>query len=150
MSTAVSDFATDQELTILEDRYFKEIQSDVWQHSRKRSMVAILSIGGILFASDLLALSIANELNGVNFLYVLIIPAIYLGLGLFAKLQPMVSVIAATILFAAIIIINIYGLGARSIFSGLLVKAVVIFFIFSAFNHARQAEKARRNLQSVI
>ena len=137
------------ETSLFEDPYFKETQLDIWQHERKKTMKAIFTIAGILFFSDLVALLMANGLNATTFTYIIIVPLLFIGLGFFANKQPFLSILAATILFAAIIIMNIYLSGAKTIISGLLIKAVVIFFIISGINHARVAEAARKDLDSL-
>jgi 4-hydroxybenzoate polyprenyltransferase len=112
-------------------------------------MHAIFAIGGILLGSDLLALLMANALTPTTFAYTLAVPVLYVCLGLFAQRQPLAAAIVASFVFITIIAINIYAFGAKSIVSGLLIKAVVIFFVISGFNHAREAERAKRNLKIV-
>jgi hypothetical protein len=140
---------TYQDHVFAEDSYFKETQLDIWQHEKKKTMQALFTIGGILLASDLLALLMANALTATSFAYTLAVPVLYVLLGLFAQRQPLAAAIVASFVFLAIIAINIYAFGARSIVSGLLMKAVVIFFVISGFNHAREAERAKRNLKIV-
>lgn len=132
-----------------EDSYFKETQLDIWQQEKKKTMQAIFAIGGILLGSDLLALLMANALTPITFAYTLVVPVVYVLLGLFAQRQPLAAAIIACFVFIVIVAINIYAFGARSIVSGLLMKAVVIFFVISGFNHAREAERAKRNLKIV-
>ncbi len=140
---------TYQDHVFAEDSYFKETQLDIWQHEKKKTMQAIFAIGGILLGSDLLALLMANALTATSFAYTLAVPVLYVLLGLFAQRQPLAAAIVASFVFIVIIAINIYAFGARSIVSGLLIKAVVIFFVISGFNHAREAERAKRNLKIV-
>ncbi|HYK55113.1 MAG TPA: hypothetical protein VEV15_01440, partial [Flavisolibacter sp.] len=144
------DFNTTyQDHVFAEDSYFKETQLDIWQHEKKKTMQAIFAIGAILLGSDLLALLMAGSLTATTFAYTLVAPVLYVLLGLFAQRQPLVAAIIASLVFIAIIAITIYAFGARSIVSGLLLKAVVIFFIISGFNHAREAERAKRNLKII-
>ena len=141
--------ASSQENSFMEESYFKETQLDIWQHEKKKTMHAVFAIGAVLLGSDLLALLMANALTGASFVYVLIVPAIYAGIGLFAQKKPLAAAILAALLFLAIIAFTIYALGAKSMVSGLLIKAIVIFFVISAFHHAREAERAKRNLELI-
>jgi hypothetical protein len=141
--------AAQPESSFAEDTYFKETQLDIWQYEKKKTMQAIWAIGGVLLASDLLALLMANALTVSALIYILVLPALYVGLGLWAQKQPLAAAITASLLFAAIVALSIYAYGAGSSVSGLLIKAFVIFFMISGFNHAREAEAAKRNLKLI-
>lgn len=91
-------------------------------------MKAIFVIGAILLFSDLLALSMANTLNGSSIIIVFIAPLFYAGLGVLARTKPLPSIIIASVLFLAIITINIYAFGTKSLLSGLIIKAFVVYF----------------------
>ena len=132
--------------SVFGDPYFKETQIDIWNHERKKTMKSIFIISVVLFGSDLLALSMANLLTTSTFIYILIVPLIFVGLGFWARNKPVLSVIITIILFAAIIALNIYAIGIKSIISGLIVKAVVVFLFISAYQHAREAEEAKQKL----
>ena len=131
------------------DPYFVEVQKDIWTTGKKKTMNSIFIIGGILLFSDLIGLSMAHSLNGSALIYVLIVPLIYAGLGFFARTQPMIAVVIAIFIFIGILLMNLYLMGPRSILSGLIIKAVVVFFFISGFRHARDAETAKKNLATV-
>jgi hypothetical protein len=134
------------EPSVFDNGYEKEVLLDNWTSGLQKTMKAIFFIGVILLLSDLLALSMANALNGNTIIYILVVPLAYAGLGLLARKKPLLAIVIATLVFAAVISLNIYAFGARSIISGLLVKAFIIYFILTGFNHAREAEKARKDL----
>ena len=148
MTDKIYDTGTPEE-PIFGDPYFEEVQKDIWITGKKKTMNSIFIIGGILLFSDLIGLSMAHNLNGSTLTYVLIVPLIYAGLGFFARSKPMVAIVIAISIFIGILIMNLYLLGGRSILSGLLIKAVVVFFMISGFRHARDAENAKKILSTV-
>ena len=135
--------------SIFENPYDKEVLADNMKHDSAKTKNALLIIAAILFLSDLLALSMANALNGTTLIYIIVVPAIYAALGILAVSKPMLSMSLAAIIFIGIIAYNVYALGTRSIISGLLIKAVVIYFFVKGFSHAKDAEEAKRKLSSI-
>jgi hypothetical protein len=51
------------EPSFLEDAYEKEVQLDIWQYEKKKTMHALFSIGIILLIGNLIAFSSANSLD---------------------------------------------------------------------------------------
>jgi hypothetical protein len=137
--------ATPAGSSIFENPYDKEVLADNLKYDLGKTRNSLFIIGGILLLSDLLALSMSNALSGTTLVYVLVVPVIFVVLGFVATARPMFSMIAAAILFALIIAYNIYAIGARSIVSGLIVKAVLVYFFIKGFNHAKEAEQAKRS-----
>jgi hypothetical protein len=90
----------------------------------------------------------ANALNGTTLIYTLVVPVIFIALAFLAMAKPMLAMGAALGLFVLIIAYTVYALGARAIISGLLVKAVIVYFFVKGFNHAKEAETARKNLSN--
>lgn len=136
--------------SIFENDYDKEVFLDNWKSGSLKTMKAIFAIGAILLFSDLLALSMANTLNGSSIIIVFIVPLIYAALGVFARTRPLLSIIIASVLFLAIIAINIYAFGTKSLLSGLIIKAFVVYFILTGLNHAREAEAAKKKLDAYL
>ena len=134
------------ETSIFDNGYDQEVYQDNWLFERGKTMKAIFAIGAIVLISDLIALSIGNQLNGVNFLVILVVPGIYAGLGFMARHKPMVAMVMAILLFTTVLALSVYAYGAASLFKGFIMKAVVVYFMISGFNHAREAERARKNL----
>lgn len=135
------------ETSILEDPYQKEVQEDIWQHERKKTMYALFGIGSVLLIANLIAYASANALEAYYLLDIFLFPAIFLGLGLFARLQPMISAIGGIIVIVAITILGVMGHGAVYLIAGWLYKVIGLYFIIKSVTHAKDAEKARKQLQ---
>jgi hypothetical protein len=149
MSTSpINPQTTTEELSIFENPYDKEILAENLRYDSNKARNSLLIIAGILLLSDLLALSMANALNGTTLIYTLVVPVIFIALAFLAMAKPMLAMGAALGLFVLIIAYTVYALGARAIISGLLVKAVIVYFFVKGFNHAKEAETARKNLSN--
>ena len=149
MSTSpINPQTTTEELSIFENPYDKEILAENLRYDSNKARNSLLIIAGILLLSDLLALSMANALNGTTLIYTLVVPVIFIALAFLAMAKPMLAMGAALVLFVLIIAYTVYALGARAIISGLLVKAVIVYFFVKGFNHAKEAETARKNLSN--
>src|SRR5215203_3860580 len=132
------------ESSVFYNEYDKEVLVENLKYDLSKTRTSLFIIGGILLLSDLLGLSMANALTGSTIIYVLIAPAFYIALGFLAKTKPILSMSIAALLFALIIAVSIYSFGAKSIVSGLIVKAVIIYFFIKGFTHAKEAEKAKK------
>lgn len=148
MNTPSAGQQTASESSIFETTYDKEILQDNLRYDLNRTRNSLFIIGAVLLLSDILGLSMANALNGTTFIYVLVVPVIFVALGFIAMVKPMVAMSVAAILFVLIIAYNIYVMGARSIVSGLIVKAVLIYFFIKGFNHAKEAEASKKDLSN--
>lgn len=137
------------EASIFDELQNKEVLIENCKYDSKKTMTSLMIIGCVLFVSDFLALSMANAINAYSLVAALVAPALFAGLGFLARIKPMLSMIIASVLFALIIILSIYLLGAKAIVSGLLVKAVVIYFFIKGFNHAKEAEEAKKTLSII-
>jgi len=137
------------ESSILEDPYQKEVQEDIWQHEKKKTMHSLFSIGFILLVATIIGYASVNALDSVYLFEIILYPVIFLGLGLFAKLQPMISVIVGIIVILAITVISYLTLGAISLIAGWLYKVIALYFIIKSVTHAIEAEKARKQLQQL-
>jgi hypothetical protein len=121
-----------QEVSILGDPYHKEVQEDIWQHERKKTMYALLTIGFVLLVSNVIGYARANALELANLLEIILIPAIFIGLGFFALLQPLFAAIAGILVIVALTIINLIAVGPISLLAGAIFKVVALYFIIPA------------------
>lgn len=142
--------AAEPETSLFADSYDKEVYLDNLTYSRGRTMKAIFMIAAIFLISDLIgSFSAGSNFSNSLFIYIIVFPVIFLGLGFLAKKNPMLSIIIAMILFTGILTINVIAYGGSSLFKGIIMKAVIVFLLLSGFNHARDANTARENLEAL-
>jgi len=127
---------------------YKEVQQDILATETRKTRNTIFGVAALLLGSDLLALFMANAVTGTTFLYILVVPAVFAGLGFIALKQPMAAAISALVLFACLWTFTVYVYGGAQVLSGLIVKAIIITLLLLGINHAREAAKARKNLMN--
>jgi len=133
--------------SILEDPHQKEVQEDIWQHEKKKTMYALFGIGAVLLIANIIAYSSANAFDSYYLLDITLFPTIFLGLALFARLQPMISAIGGIAVIVVITILGIMAHGAVYLIAGWLVKVIALYFIITSVRHAKDAEQAKKQLQ---
>lgn len=134
---------------ILDLPYYKEVQQDIWLYERKKTMIGIFIISGIILLTDVISFDNAGLLTTSVFLYLLIVPLIFAAIALLALKEPLVAILIVAFIFTGIIGLAAYRFGAETILSGWIAKLVIFFFILRGFFSARQAEAARKNLKGL-
>ncbi len=135
------------ETSIFEDPYQKEVLLDNWQFERKKAKYALFSIALTYLIASIIGFMSAGIMTVENLPYLLLFPVLFLGTGLFAHYQPMVAAVAAVVVMVGITVLTYMESGAYSLIAGWLYKAIILYFIIKCFRHAKEAEKARRELQ---
>ena len=135
------------EFSLLEDPYRKEVLEDNLAHAKKKTMLSLLYIGITLFISNVVGYTVAGASLADNALDILLVPIAFIGVGLFAKLQSMVSAIAGIVILVALTVLNYMALGPLSLIAGWLYKVLCLYFIIKAVQHAKEAEQAKKELQ---
>lgn len=126
---------------------YKQTQEEIFRLDAIKVRNAIFWIGGLLFASDLLGLAMANLIVAENILYALLFPAIFIAFGFLALKQPMISIVLSIVLFGIIIFITIKAFGSRAAINGILIKAIIVYLLISGFQSAKSAEQAKKESQ---
>ncbi len=96
----------------------------------------------------MLGMAMANLITAETILYSAVIPLVLVGIGFLAIKQPLLAIILAALVFAGLIILSIVLFGGVGAISGLLIKAVIIYFLISGFQSAREAERAKKELKN--
>jgi hypothetical protein len=142
--------APDPENDIVANYYddYKQTQAYIVLTESKQVRKSIFIIAALLFASDMLGMAMANLITAETILYSAVIPLILVGIGFLAIKQPLLAIILAALVFAGLIILSIILFGGVGAISGLLIKAVIIYFLISGFQSAREAERAKKELKN--
>jgi heme O synthase-like polyprenyltransferase len=140
---------SEEEASFLEDPYYREVQTDIWNSQRRRARNCLFYVALIFLVPDLLALVRLGSVTPVIVLYVLAMPLLFLALAFIALRHPVVAISTGAIIFLAVIALNAYLQGAENLVSGLIAKALVVYFFVSGYRSAREAEEARENLSSL-
>jgi hypothetical protein len=95
----------------------------------------------------MLGLAIADLFTTKWVLAALLFPAIYVGIGFLGLKQPLLAAILGTLVFIGIIIMLYVVSGKMDGFLGIIIKAIMVYFLFAAFQSARTAERAKKEMQ---
>lgn len=125
---------------------YKETQKEIFSVESRRVRNSILWVAGLLFASDMLSLVMVDLVTGELVLYALLFPGLFAGIAFLGLKQPMLAAVLALLLFVGIIILSIVAFGSIGAVRGLIVKAIMIYFLFAAFQSARTAEQAKKEM----
>lgn len=134
------------ETLLFEDR---EVLTENWKYESGKTRNALIIIGAVLLLGDLLSVASIGAFGKVNYAYLLIVPMVFMGLGLFAVSQPRTAALTACVAFALLTGITVYIFGGVGLITGWLAKAVIVFFLISAMRHAREAEDFRHRLNAL-
>jgi len=125
---------------------YKQTQLDMISVYSKKTRNAIFTIAGLWLASELLALAMANAFAIQFILSVLLVPAILVATGFLAPKQPLVAMIIATLVFVGVWTLTILIYGGVGAISGILIKAVIVYFLIAGFQNAREINRIRKEI----
>lgn len=135
---------------VIADYYdnYQDTQKELLAIEMRRIRNALLTIAIIAFLSEFLGLLRLNSVDFMSILAISIIPALILGLAFLAPIQPMPAVIIAAVIVIGTWVWVIAMIGAQGMLMGWLVKAIIIYFLIAAFQHAREATRIRKELKN--
>ncbi len=125
---------------------YKQTQAELLRVYSRKTKNAIFAIAGIWLVSELLGLAMANVFTTEILLSISLAPAILIAAGFFALKQPLAAIVVAAVVFAGFWILTILVVGGIGAISGLLIKAVIIYFLITGFQNAREANRIKKEI----
>lgn len=125
---------------------YKQTQAELLRVYSRKTKNAIFAIAGIWLVSELLGLAMANVFTTEILLSISLAPAILIAAGFFALKQPLAAIIVAAVVFAGFWILTILVVGGIGAISGLLIKVVIIYFLITGFQNAREANRIKKEI----
>ncbi len=125
---------------------YKQTQSDLIFVYSKKTRNAIFTIACLWLASELLGLAIANVFTTQLILSVLLVPAILIAVAFLAPKQPFAAIIITALVFIGVWTLTILAFGGVGAISGLLIKAIIIYFLIAGFQSAREVTRIRKEI----
>jgi len=126
--------------------HYRQTQLDLIPVYSKKARNAIFTIAGLWLASELLGLAIANVFTTQVVLSVLLVPAILVAAAFLAMKQPLVAVIIAALVFVGVWTLSILVFGGIGAISGILIKAIIIYFLIAGFQNAREVARIKKEI----
>jgi len=129
---------------------YSETQKEILAIETRKTRNKLITIACIIFLFDLIALAFADAVNLLTFLWILIVPVVFLGLAFFAIKEPLAAIIIVSVIIVGIWIYSIIITGGAAAISGWLGKAIIIYLLIAGFQSAKEATRLRKELQSAV
>lgn len=127
---------------------FGETQKEILAIEIKKVRAKLFTIAIVFFAFDLFALLVAGIVTPSSLLIISILPAILAALALLSAKEPMLAMVIAALIIAALWVYVITILGARGAMAGWLAKAIIIYLVIAGFQSAREAQRIKKELRA--
>ncbi len=141
-----------QEENVVSDLYdnYAETQKEILGIELRNTRNKLISVAAVIFFFDLVALVIADVIVLQTFLWILVVPVIMLGLAFLANKEPLIAMIAASVVMAGLWAYSIILTGGMAVVSGWLNKAIIIYLLIAGFQNAREAARIRKELKRIL
>lgn len=126
---------------------YRQTQREILAIETRKTRKLLFIIAAILLASNLLILLKLRDPIEDVITDLLIIPAIIAAFGFMAFKEPLVAAILAMLVLFGVWIYNYTILGMVAIIQGWLVKIIVLTLLIACIQHARLANKIKRELK---
>ena len=135
---------TEQNLFI-SARHFRKHQVQELHRKVKNAQTTLFVLAGLFFVFGVIAYFIAgqNDLGFAVLIQQLILAAVFLALGGWAKSKPVVALISGLVLFILVQLIFI-AQDLENIIRGIILKVIVIIYLVKGLQSAIEAEKIKK------
>jgi hypothetical protein len=122
-----------------------ELQSAETQIRKSRN--AIFAIAVVMLLGDIITMAASSAFTTTGLLISIGISAVFVGLALLTKKQPLTAILIALVLFLGLWIFALIVLGPEQIYKGIIVRGIILYFLITGIKHAREAERIRKELK---
>ena len=126
---------------------YSETQKELLQIESRKVRNKLIGIGIVIFCFDLFATLTTNTLNLQVFIWLLLFPVLYLGLGMLAMREPLVAMIIGALIIVALWVYLFIQIGGYSLIMGWIPKIIIIYMLIAGFMSANEAHVIRRELK---
>ena len=129
---------------------YNETQKEILAIVIRKTRNKLITIAVVIFAFDLLAITMANAVFLQTMIWVSALPVIITGLAFFAIKEPLAAMIIAASMIAGLWVYSIILTGGLAAISGWLGKAIIIYLLFAGFQNAVEATRIKKELKTPI
>ena len=122
-----------------------ELQSA--ENNLKKARNAIFAIAALILIGNLILMAASDTFTTIGLVIALLAAGVFVGLAFMTKKQPLGSVITALILFVGLWVLDIVMLGPEFIYKGIIVKAIIIYFLVTGIKYAKETERLRKEMK---
>ena len=138
-----------QEQNVIADYYEGRQQLELQSAASnlKKARNAIFVIAGLILVGNLIMMGVSDTFDTVGLIITLLATGVFIGLAFMLKRQPLPSVIIALVLFVGLWVVDIVMLGPDYLFKGIIVKAIIIYFLVTGIGYAREMERVQKEIK---
>ncbi len=126
---------------------YNQLELQSAENNLKKARNAIFVIAALLLIGNLIVMGASDSFTAIGLIIAFLATGVFVGLGFMTKKQPLGSVVVALILFATLWLIDIIVLGPEYILKGIIVKAIIIYFLATGIKYARETERLRKEMR---
>ncbi len=127
---------------------YQDTQKEILDMEVKKVRNKLFTLAIIFFVADLIQLVASDTLNITTLIIIAVIPLFFVGLAFLAIKEPLLSMVLCSLIIGGIWIYVAVVTGGRAIFSGIIVKGIVIYLVFAGFQSAIEAQRIKKELKS--
>lgn len=127
---------------------YQDTQKEILDMEVKKVRNKLFTLAIIFFVADLIQLVASDTLNITTLIIIAVIPLFFVGLAFLAIKEPLLSMVLCSLIIGGIWIYVAVVTGGRALFSGIIVKGIVIYLVFAGFQSAIEAQRIKKELKS--
>lgn len=127
---------------------YQDTQKEILDMEIKKVRNKLFTLAIIFFVADLIQLVASDTLNITTLIIIAVIPLFFVGLAFLAIKEPLLSMVLCSLIIGGIWIYVAVVTGGRALFSGIIVKGIVIYLVFAGFQSAIEAQRIKKELKS--
>ena len=128
---------------------YQQLELQAAENNLKKARNAIFVIAGLFLVGTLVQMGISDTFTTLGLVIALVGAGIFLALGFMTKKQPLGSVVTALILFVGLWVMDIVLVGPEYIVKGIIVKAIIVYFLVTGIKYARETERLRKEIRQL-
>jgi hypothetical protein len=133
---------------VLSDYYegYRQLELESLENRIRKARNAIYAVAILNIIGSLIFMGASDSFSTEGLVIVFLVSGIFFGLGFYTKKQPLAAIIIALVLYIGLWILDIIVAGPEMLYKGILVKAIIIYFLVTGIKHAREAEQIKKEM----
>jgi len=124
----------------------KKSELEGYQTGIKKARNALFATGILIFISEMITGGVSDAGITPLLIGIAVIEAgVFIALGFWTKTKPYSAIIVGLILLILLWVLSIVVVGGKAVYSGIIVKIIIISYLVSALKNAKAWEETRKN-----
>lgn len=135
------------EENVIHDYYegMKEMEMQGYESGIKKARTALFVTAGLFLLWEIIAVArFEGQVPGLTYLIIALEVGTFIGLGLWTKTKPYTAIIVGIIVFFLLWVAAIATAGNKAIYSGIVVRIIILVSLFTALKPAKAWEDLKK------